>query len=169
MKQRRTLPLLRSVNCTLKNSQRILHTSAPVCGGPGVGLGGGLEDSFKGNIAKKEGKVPDKGGHAVGLERYEILCRMEGKDPWEDSVSYYPRAKGFGTKANPVPVPSIFDRRLVGCICDEDTAQMQYFWLYKGEPKRCFCGHFFQLKEISADDFPQYPKEDQSKKWEGEL
>lgn len=29
--------------------------------------------------AKKEGKVPDKGGHAVGLERYEILCRMEGK------------------------------------------------------------------------------------------
>lgn len=29
--------------------------------------------------AKKEGKVPDKGGHAVGLERFEILCRMEGK------------------------------------------------------------------------------------------
>lgn len=35
--------------------------------------------SFFFSSAKKEGKVPDKGGHAVGLERYEILCRMEGK------------------------------------------------------------------------------------------
>lgn len=65
----------------------------------------------------------------------------------------------------------LLDSELISILIlgDEDTAQMQYFWLYKGEPKRCFCGHFFQLKEISAEDFPQYPKEDQSKKWEGEL
>lgn len=30
-------------------------------------------------LVKKEGKVLDKGGYVVGLERYEILCRMEGK------------------------------------------------------------------------------------------
>ncbi|XP_022313442.1 cytochrome c oxidase subunit 5B, mitochondrial-like [Crassostrea virginica] len=164
---RRALPLIKSVKCPLGSTYRIIHTSAPVCGGPGVGLGGGLEDSFKGTIASKKGRIPEKGGHAVGLERFEILCRMEGKDPFEDSVTYVP--KGFGTKANPVPVPSIFDRRLVGCICDEDTAQMQYFWLYKGEAKRCFCGHFFQLKEITAADFPQYPREENRTEWEGDL
>ena len=52
---------------------------------------------------------------------------------------------------------------------DEDTAQMQYFWLYKGEAKRCFCGHFFQLKEITAADFPQYPREENRTEWEGDL
>jgi hypothetical protein len=43
---------------------------------------------------------------------------------------------------------------------DEDTGQIQYFWLYKGEPKRCYCGHFFKIKEITSADFPQYPRDE---------
>ncbi|XP_062622337.1 cytochrome c oxidase subunit 5B, mitochondrial-like [Saccostrea cucullata] len=144
--------LLRSV----RDSKRLIHTSAPVTA-KAINLGGSLTDHFKGN-KEIEGQVPDWGGHAVGLERFEILCEMEGKDPFENKT--YIKQPGFGTKANPHIVPSVFDRRLVGCICDEDTAQMQYFWLYKGEPKRCWCGHFFQIKEIDGSEFPEYPREE---------
>ncbi|XP_048761702.2 cytochrome c oxidase subunit 5B, mitochondrial-like [Ostrea edulis] len=148
--------LLRSVRSPLRNTQRLLHTSARVSA-KGINLGGGLEDHFKGN-KEIEGQVPDLGGHAVGMERYEILCEMEGKDPWDMKPST--KQKGFGTRDNPHIVNSVYDRRLVGCICDEDTGQIQYFWLYKGEPKRCYCGHFFKIKEIGSSDFPQYPRDE---------
>ena len=52
-----------------------------------------------------------------------------------------------GTKENPKQVFSIFDERLVGCICEEDATYVNWMKLTKGEPQRCECGHWFQLAQ----------------------
>ena len=55
--------------------------------------------------------------------------------------------RGPGTQASPNLIPSAFEERLVGCICQEDATSINYMWLKKGENKRCECGHWFKLIE----------------------
>ena len=60
--------------------------------------------------------MPDELGHAVGLQRLEMLAGLKGKeDPFEMHVKEIDEETG--TKEKPTLVPSMYDTRLVGCIC----------------------------------------------------
>ena len=78
----------------------------------------------------------------------------------------------WGTKTKPTIVPSMYEERIIGCICkyrvqfkclcwcaligilcnqkclhlgDEDTTFIQWMNLKSGPPQRCECGHWYQL------------------------
>lgn len=53
--------------------------------------------------------------------------------------------RGPGTKEQPNLVPSAFDCRVVGCVCETDSTSVVWMWLHEGQPKRCGCGHWFKL------------------------
>ncbi|XP_017494437.1 PREDICTED: cytochrome c oxidase subunit 5B, mitochondrial-like isoform X2 [Rhagoletis zephyria] len=82
--------------------------------------------------------------HATGIEKRELLAKAAGNDnPFDMKVF----KRGAGTKENPNLIPSAFDARIVGCICEEDQTYVQWMWLQKGTSKRCECGHWFKLVE----------------------
>uniref|UniRef100_A0A182VTH1 DUF4706 domain-containing protein n=1 Tax=Anopheles minimus TaxID=112268 RepID=A0A182VTH1_9DIPT len=82
--------------------------------------------------------------HATGIEKRELLAKQAGNpDPFDMRVF----KRGPGTKDSPNLIPSAFDARLVGCVCEEDQTYVQWMWLYQGQPKRCECGHWFKLVE----------------------
>ncbi|CAO1395862.1 unnamed protein product [Diamesa hyperborea] len=82
--------------------------------------------------------------HATGIEKRELLARAAGNDDPFDMKVF---KRGAGTKESPNMIPSAFDARLVGCICEEEQTYVQWMWLYQGSPKRCECGHWFKLVE----------------------
>ncbi|XP_034473654.1 cytochrome c oxidase subunit 5B, mitochondrial [Drosophila innubila] len=85
--------------------------------------------------------------HATGIEKRELLLKAAGNDnPFDMKVF----KRGAGTKENPNLIPSAFDARIVGCICEEDQTYVQWMWLQKGNQKRCECGHWFKLVEKAA-------------------
>lgn len=51
----------------------------------------------------------------------------------------------MGTVDKPTEIPSAFEARIVGCVCEEDASHVKWMWLYSGEPKRCMCGHWYKL------------------------
>merc|ERR1711942_287643 len=109
------------------------------------GGGGKPVDHHKGKIASTELQMPDGLGHAVGIERYELLAKLAGnEDPFEMNVKK--RAKG--TVDEPTLIPSLYEKRLVGCICEEDAVSINWMFLHKGEPKRCECGYWFKLADL---------------------
>lgn len=58
------------------------------------------------------------------------------------------------TKDKPIMVPSAFDSRMIGCICEEDQTYICWMWLHAGAPRRCECGNWFKLQKktpITAD------------------
>ncbi|XP_003746148.1 cytochrome c oxidase subunit 5B, mitochondrial [Galendromus occidentalis] len=89
-----------------------------------------------------ERKIHDHFEHATGKEKYELEAIRSGNlDPFDEA----PRKRGVGTKDQPNLVPSIKEKRLVGCICEEDAVVINYMWVHKGELRRCMCGHWFKL------------------------
>ncbi|XP_067614144.1 cytochrome c oxidase subunit 5B, mitochondrial-like isoform X2 [Eurosta solidaginis] len=85
--------------------------------------------------------------HATGIERREVLAKATGNDnPFDIKVF----KRGAGTKENPNLIPSAFDARIVGCICEEDQTYVQWMWLQKSTLKRSECGHWFTLVEKAA-------------------
>lgn len=53
--------------------------------------------------------------HATGVEKRELLAKAAGNDnPFDMKVF----KRGAGTKDNPNLIPSAFDARIVGCICN---------------------------------------------------
>lgn len=93
---------------------------------------------------KSAEKLPDYIEHATGLERKELLARAAGND---DPFNMKVVKRGPGTKDNPNLVPSFLDKRIIGCICEEDSTSINWMWVHKEEPKRCMCGHWFKLVE----------------------
>uniref|UniRef100_T1I6C0 Uncharacterized protein n=1 Tax=Rhodnius prolixus TaxID=13249 RepID=T1I6C0_RHOPR len=92
--------------------------------------------------ANKLASMADPVEHATGLEKRELLAKVAGiENPFDMKVL----KRGPGTKDCPNQVPSAFDARLLGCICNEDATSVQWMWLQQGTPKRCHCGHWFQL------------------------
>ncbi|XP_022657802.1 cytochrome c oxidase subunit 5B, mitochondrial-like [Varroa jacobsoni] len=92
----------------------------------------------------KGSRFPDPLELSTGIAKREMLAIQAGnKDPFGmEAVK-----RGPGTKENPNLVPSMLDKRMIGCICEEDSASINYMWLHKGEPKRCECGYWFKLVE----------------------
>lgn len=91
---------------------------------------------------KSEEKLPDYIEHSTGLERKELLARAAGDD---DPFGMKVLKRGPGTKDNPNLVPSYLDKRIIGCICEEDSTVINWMWVHKDEPKRCGCGHWFKI------------------------
>lgn len=53
--------------------------------------------------------------HATGIEKRELLAKAAGNEnPFDMKVF----KRGPGTKESPNLIPSAFDARLVGCICE---------------------------------------------------
>lgn len=53
--------------------------------------------------------------HATGIEKRELLAKAAGNDnPFDMKVF----KRGAGTKDNPNLIPSAFEARIVGCICE---------------------------------------------------
>ncbi|XP_077283190.1 cytochrome c oxidase subunit 5B, mitochondrial-like [Arctopsyche grandis] len=85
--------------------------------------------------------------HATGLEKRELLAIQSGDpDPFNSNIV----ERTAGTKDQPNLVASAFDSRIVGCICNEDCASVNWMWVHKGTPRRCGCGHWFKLIEKAA-------------------
>ncbi|KAK9718419.1 Cytochrome c oxidase subunit Vb [Popillia japonica] len=84
--------------------------------------------------------------HATGLEKRELLSKLAGN---ENPFNMKLLKRGPGTKTQPNEIPSAFDQRLVGCVCEEDQMHINWMWLVDGQPRRCECGFWFKLVKSS--------------------
>jgi len=86
----------------------------------------------------------------VGQTKAEIEAFHQGiSDPWE----WDPLDHGYGTKANPILVPTQLDERVVGCMCEgEDGSDATFIMLTWDNPiERCMeCGNVYKLVEGPA-------------------
>ncbi|XP_054916532.1 cytochrome c oxidase subunit 5B, mitochondrial [Poeciliopsis prolifica] len=88
------------------------------------------------------GGIPTDEEQATGLEKVIMKAMKEGKDPY----SMLKPKSYAGSKSDPHLVPSITNKRVVGCICEEDNTSIIWFWLHEGEPQRCpSCGAHYKL------------------------
>ncbi|KAH0623503.1 hypothetical protein JD844_006325, partial [Phrynosoma platyrhinos] len=86
--------------------------------------------------------IPTDEEQATGLERKTLLAMKRGEDPY----SIFKPKRNSGTREDPHIVPSIGDKRLVGCICEEDNSAIIWFWVHKGDSHRCpQCGVYYKL------------------------
>jgi len=99
-----------------------------------------VQFSVRGMCLKKT--FPKDIDHATGLEKRELDAIAAGN---LDPFGMLPLKRGPGTKAEPNLVPSMLEKRMIGCVCEEDSTCINYMWLHKGESKRCECGHWFKL------------------------
>lgn len=94
----------------------------------------------------KGGGIPQNEDHATGMEKLEMDLKAAGiEDPFHLKVKNVPP----GTRENPTKVPSVFEKRMIGCICEEESTTINWMWLERGGTQRCNCGHFFQLTEVA--------------------
>jgi len=111
---------------------------------------GELNTNFFGPGAKS-GTVPEDTEHATGIERAELLAKLEGKELFDLSPL---TVTAFGTKQNPVMVKSDEPTRFVGCtgfpVESHDTV-----WLTvdkNHEFDRCpECGQAFKLNFTGSE------------------
>ncbi|XP_072341617.1 cytochrome c oxidase subunit 5B, mitochondrial-like isoform X1 [Scyliorhinus torazame] len=88
------------------------------------------------------GGIPTDEEQATGMEKMIMQAMKTGKDPFNIM-----KPKEYaGTKDDPHIVPSVTNKRLVGCICEEDNTAVIWFWLHDGDAQRCpSCGAHYQL------------------------
>ncbi|KAG7279829.1 hypothetical protein CRUP_013739 [Coryphaenoides rupestris] len=86
--------------------------------------------------------VPTDDEQATGLERRALQALKKGQDPYSMlKPPSYP-----GTREEPHIVPGIGNKRLVGCLCEEDNTSIVWFWLHEGTAQRCpACGSHYQF------------------------
>jgi len=112
--------------------------------------GGPVVDPQKGKVVSDKVDMPDTLGHSVGPERWELLARLAGnEDPFEMNI----KKRTKGTREEPTLIPSMYEKRLVGCVCEEDAISINWMFLFKGEPKRCHCGNWYKLVELDTSKF----------------
>ncbi|XP_043849001.1 cytochrome c oxidase subunit 5B, mitochondrial-like [Dromiciops gliroides] len=88
------------------------------------------------------GGIPSDEEQATGLDREVMMAARNDLDPYNMLA---PKAAP-GTKEEPNLVPSITDKQIVGCICEEDNSAVIWFWLHKGETQSCpNCGIHYKL------------------------
>ncbi|XP_060764525.1 cytochrome c oxidase subunit 5B, mitochondrial [Neoarius graeffei] len=88
------------------------------------------------------GGIPTDEQQATGLEKRILTSFKAGADPY----SVLKPKQYTGSKDDPHIVPSINNKRLVGCVCEEDNTAIVWFWLHEGEPQRCpSCGSHYKL------------------------
>jgi len=137
---------------TLSGGRSLVRSLAPAVSSfrASSGHGGPVVDPVKGKVVSDKIDMPDTLGHSVGPERWELLARLAGnEDPFEMNIKK--RAKG--TQQDPTLIPSMYEKRLIGCVCEEDSISIHWMFLFKGEPKRCHCGNWYKLVELDTSKF----------------
>ncbi|KAG1949181.1 cytochrome c oxidase subunit 5B, mitochondrial [Pimephales promelas] len=88
------------------------------------------------------GGIPTDDEQATGLEKIVLKASKEGLDPY----NILKPKEYAGSKQDPHIVPSITNKRIVGCVCEEDNTAVVWFWLHEGEAQRCpSCGAHYKL------------------------
>ncbi|XP_045148192.1 cytochrome c oxidase subunit 5B, mitochondrial-like [Echinops telfairi] len=88
------------------------------------------------------GSIPTDEEQMMGLESKVRMATRQGPDPCNMLVLM----AAAGTKEDPNLVPSITNKRPVGCICEEDNSAIIWFGLHKGDAQRCpNCGTHYKL------------------------
>ncbi|KRX95556.1 Cytochrome c oxidase subunit 5B, mitochondrial [Trichinella pseudospiralis] len=105
-----------------------------------VGAWGGVRALHK-TAAASHMQHPIEG--IYGEQRAELISQLRGD--YNFGPAYFKR--GVGSKEQPNMVPSAFENRLIGCICEPSQLYIHYMWLRKGFPRRCRCGYWFTLKD----------------------
>eukprot|EP00299_Pterocystis_sp_00344_P010476 c4685_g1_i1.p2 GENE.c4685_g1_i1~~c4685_g1_i1.p2 ORF type:complete len:126 (-),score=22.69 c4685_g1_i1:432-809(-) len=85
--------------------------------------------------------------HSTGLERAELEAELKGETLFDRRGLVGP----FGTRENPVVVPSSNSRRAVACTggAGHDEHELLWFNLFEGHKHICpDCGQFFVLKRV---------------------
>ncbi|CAG0912362.1 unnamed protein product [Notodromas monacha] len=93
---------------------------------------------------KKDYTLNDPFEHATGREKLILQAEREGNP---DPFNTKPIKRGKGTKDEPTKVPSFLEKRIVGCVCDDESMHVNWMWLEKGHDRRCACGYWFQLTD----------------------
>ncbi|RWS26810.1 hypothetical protein B4U80_02008 [Leptotrombidium deliense] len=96
-------------------------------------------------------RFPDPIEHATGFEKQLRLLEEKGIT---DPFFLEPIKRHASTRDKPIQVPSFEERRLIGCVCEEDQTFVNYMWVHHDEPRRCECGYWFQCykpKDYFAD------------------
>jgi len=100
----------------------------------------------------KVGTVPRDIEHATGLERLEILGKMQGIDIFDMKPL---DASRVGTLEDPIVVNSAGDEQYVGCTgCPADSHNVIWLTLSREEPvSRCMeCGSAYKMQYIGPED-----------------
>ncbi|XP_018978789.2 cytochrome c oxidase subunit 5B, mitochondrial-like [Cyprinus carpio] len=88
------------------------------------------------------GGIPTDEEQATGLEKKIMNAMKTGTDPY----NMLKPKEYAGSKSDPHLVPSITNKRIVGCVCEEDNTAVVWFWLHEGEAQRCpSCGSHYKL------------------------
>ncbi|XP_018937927.1 cytochrome c oxidase subunit 5B, mitochondrial [Cyprinus carpio] len=88
------------------------------------------------------GGIPTDDEQATGLEKIVLEASKKGTDPY----NILKPKEYAGSKQDPHIVPSITNKRIVGCVCEEDNTAVVWFWLHQGEAQRCpSCGAYYKL------------------------
>ncbi|CAG8479671.1 11322_t:CDS:2 [Funneliformis mosseae] len=100
----------------------------------------------------KPGTIPDDIEQATGIERAELLAKLEGKELFDiDGL----KITAMGTKKNPIMVKSVDTNRYVGCSgFPVDSHETIWLCVEKShEFDRCpECGQVFKLDFVGTED-----------------
>ncbi|KAF2186762.1 COX5B-domain-containing protein [Zopfia rhizophila CBS 207.26] len=102
----------------------------------------------------KPGTVPTDVEQATGLERLEILGKMQGIDIFDMRPL---DASRVGTLDDPIVVNSAGDEQYVGCTgCPADSHNVLWITLSREEPvERCMeCGSVYKMHYVGPPDDP---------------
>ncbi|KAM9907349.1 hypothetical protein OXX69_006467 [Metschnikowia pulcherrima] len=95
----------------------------------------------------KPGTIPTDVDQATGLERFELLGKMEGVDVFDMENPIF---EGKGTMKDPFMVPTYIGYRYVGCR-GHGSQEHKPYWMKveEGNPGRCWqCGSVFAAKYV---------------------
>lgn len=97
----------------------------------------------------KEGTIPTDLEQATGLERLELLAKLEGIDVFDTKPL---DASRRGTVADPILVELYDDYRYIGCTgSPADSHDVQWMRLTNDKLSRCWeCGSVYKLKECGV-------------------
>ncbi|XP_051950674.1 cytochrome c oxidase subunit 5B, mitochondrial [Xyrauchen texanus] len=86
--------------------------------------------------------IPTDDKQATGLEKIVSQAAKKGADPYK---MLKPKEYA-GSRQDPHLVPSITNKRIVGCVCEEDNTAVVWFWLHQRAAQLCpCCGAFYKL------------------------
>jgi len=88
----------------------------------------------------------------VPLTKRSLMAKRTAHDNPFDTYTLRPDATEGESLKEPILVPSVHEKRLVGCCCEDDYDQIVWFELEKGSPKKCECGYYFQLIDYDPLD-----------------
>jgi len=104
---------------------------------------GGLASSNLGDSKDLGTPLSQTDPKLASIQKWEGNIVDDQSDPYDLDIQ---TIKPDSTIDNPNMVRSWENCRIIGCVCDEDTLIVSWTMLYKGEVKRCQCGHWFKLQ-----------------------